>query len=134
MLFPWLLYTNAGGDEAIYLVMNVYFLWTAAGFVKLLAPSVLSFSTTYTGVPSWPRMPGIPAIWPPREAASMTSPGLYFHKSTDDGNTWSAANKKLVSNGWFNDIAVQGTNVYVSYVEGPYDLYFAKSADSGANW
>ena len=64
---------------------------------------------------------------------------LKFAKSTDGGNTWDPANIKTVDStlnvGWYTSIAVDGSNVYISYYDiVNEDLKFARSTDGGATW
>jgi glucose uptake protein GlcU len=64
---------------------------------------------------------------------------LKFAESTDSGATWPAGNIKIVDSagyvGWYTSIAVNGTNVYISYYDlSNYDLKLAKSTDNGATW
>jgi hypothetical protein len=64
---------------------------------------------------------------------------LKFIKSTDGGNTWDSANKRTVDSagfvGRYTSIAVDGSNVYISYYDDiSYDLKFARSTDGGDTW
>jgi|GEM_PF-1807131 len=61
---------------------------------------------------------------------------LVFAKSTDYGNTWTYMTVDYDDNsGAWSDIAVSGSNVYISYRESNSgSLKFAKSVDRGETW
>ena len=64
---------------------------------------------------------------------------IYLRKSTSYGATWQTA-QRLTNNSGISmhpAIAVSGTNIYVMWGDntpGQYELYFRKSANSGATW
>jgi hypothetical protein len=64
---------------------------------------------------------------------------ICFRKSMDGGATWQTA-KQLTDNSgssWMPVIAVEGTNVYIAWVDntpGNNEIYFRRSIDSGATW
>ena len=69
----------------------------------------------------------------------MLNGNLKFAKSSDGGVTWPASNIKGVDPnlnvGLYNSIAVEGSNIYISYYdEANKDLKFAKSTDGGNTW
>jgi hypothetical protein len=68
-----------------------------------------------------------------------TNMDLKFARSTDGGATWSAGNIKAVDSagdvGYFTSIKADGSNIYISYLDGTNnELKIAKSTDSGATW
>jgi len=64
---------------------------------------------------------------------------IYFCNSVDGGATWGSPRRLTNTTGAsrYSDIAVDGANVYVTWVDdtpGNREIYFRKSTDGGATW
>ena len=66
---------------------------------------------------------------------------IYFRKSTDSGATWEVSRRltRNAGDSYNPAIAVSGSNIYVVWSDntpgpGNFEIYFRRSADSGATW